>query len=158
MKSPRTTGNKAEPMPWDEWYEPFAIKIQNWYILSRNRVYHLYKSVPFTENRSRRAETGIKHGFQEIEREFLFEKFRPEEQDYLFRCSDAPGNFPLERPKVYLLSKQILRKLFVGKKPSFSRLKRNPRERSLWCGCPGNCRWRCAYSSESNWTKKIMII
>ena len=91
--------------------------------MSRNRVYHLYKSVPFTENRSRRAETGIKHGFQEIEREFLFEKFRPEEQDYLFRCSDAPGNFPLERPKVYLLSKQILRKLFVGKKPSFQDLR-----------------------------------
>ena len=67
--------------------------------MSRNRVYHLYKSVPFTEKRPRRSETGIKDGFHEIEREFLFETFRPEKQDYLFRCSDAPGNFQLERPK-----------------------------------------------------------
>ena len=30
---------------------------------------------------------------------FLFGIFRPEKQDYLFRCTLAPGNFPLERPK-----------------------------------------------------------
>ena len=30
---------------------------------------------------------------------FLFGIFRPEKQDYLFRCSVLPGNFPLERPK-----------------------------------------------------------
>ena len=29
--------------------------------------------------------------------EFPFETFRPEIQDSLFRCSVAPGNFPLER-------------------------------------------------------------
>ena len=76
----------------------------------------------------------------------------------VFRCSRKFSVGQTQKVAFYLLSKQILRKLFIGKQPSFSRLKRNPRERSLWCGCPGNCRWRCAYSSESNWTKKIMII
>ena len=76
----------------------------------------------------------------------------------VFRCSRKFSVRKTQKVAFYLLSKQILRKLFVGKKASFSRLKRNPRERSLWCGCPGNFRWRCAYSSESNWTKKIMII
>ena len=31
--------------------------------------------------------------------EFPFETFRPEKQNYLFRCPFAPGNFPLEQPK-----------------------------------------------------------
>ena len=35
-------------------------KIQDWLISSQNRIYHLYKSVPFTEKRPRRPETGIK--------------------------------------------------------------------------------------------------
>ena len=30
---------------------------------------------------------------------FPFGIFHPEKQDYLFRCSVAPGNFPLGRPK-----------------------------------------------------------
>ena len=47
-------------------------KIQNWLISSRNRVYQLYKSVPFTEKRPRRPETGIKDGFEEMEHEFPF--------------------------------------------------------------------------------------
>ena len=34
-----------------------------------------------------------------MEHEFPFGIFRPEKQDYLFRCSVAPGNFPLGRPK-----------------------------------------------------------
>ena len=57
--------------------------------------YHLYKSVPFTEKRPRRPETGIKDGFEEMEHEFLFVIFHQEKQDYLFSCSVAPGNFPL---------------------------------------------------------------
>ena len=36
-----------------------------------------------------RLETGIKDGFEEMEHEFP-----------LFRCSVAPGNFPLDRPKL----------------------------------------------------------
>ena len=47
-------------------------KIQNWLISSRNRVYQLYKSVPFTEKRPRRPETSIKDGFEEMEHEFPF--------------------------------------------------------------------------------------
>jgi len=66
---------------------------------SRNRVYHLYESVPFTGKWPRSPETGVKDGFEEMEHEFLFGIFRPEKQDYLFRRSVAPGNFPLERPK-----------------------------------------------------------
>ena len=32
--------------------------------------------------------------------EFQFSTLRPKKQDYLFKCSvNAPGNFPLERPK-----------------------------------------------------------
>ena len=74
-------------------------KIQDWGILSLNRVYHLYKSVPSTKKRPQRRETGIKDGWEEMEYEFLFGRFYPEKQDYLFRCSVASANFPLERPK-----------------------------------------------------------
>ena len=38
-------------------------KIQDWGILSLNRVYLLYKSVPFTKKRPQRRETGIKDGW-----------------------------------------------------------------------------------------------
>ena len=36
---------------------------------------------------------------EEMEHEFPLGIFHPEKQDYLFRCSVAPGNFPLGRPK-----------------------------------------------------------
>ena len=55
--------------------------------------------IPFTGKRPRRPETGIKDDFEEIEHEVLFGISRPEKQDYLYRCSVAPANFPLERPK-----------------------------------------------------------
>ena len=42
-----------------------------------NRVYQAKK-------RTRRPETVIKDGFEEIEHEFLFGTFRPGKQDYLF--------------------------------------------------------------------------
>ena len=35
----------------------------------------------------------------EMKPEFPFRTFRLEKQDYLFRCSGVPGNFPLQRPK-----------------------------------------------------------
>ena len=41
-------------------------------------------------------ETGIKDGLEEMELEFSFATVRPEKRDYLFRCSVASGNFPLE--------------------------------------------------------------
>ena len=68
-------------------------KIQDRYILSQIRVYHLHKSAPSTEKRPRKPETGIKDGFEEMEHEFLFRTFRLEKQDYFFR------NFPLKRPE-----------------------------------------------------------
>ena len=74
-------------------------KIQDWWILPWNHVYHLYKSVSFTKKRPQRRETGIKDRWEEMEYGFLFGRFYPEKQDYLFRCSVAPGNFLLERPK-----------------------------------------------------------
>ena len=59
----------------------------------------LYKSVSFSEKRSRRPKTGIKFGFEEMEHEFPLGLFRAEKQDYLFKCSSCPEKFPLERAK-----------------------------------------------------------
>ena len=56
-------------------------------------------AVTFTEIRPRRSETGIKDGFQEMEHEFSFGTFRSAKQDYFFRRSAAPGNFPPKRPE-----------------------------------------------------------
>ena len=41
----------------------------------------------------------IKYGSEEMEHKFPLGTFRQEEQDYLFKCSVALGNFSLERPK-----------------------------------------------------------
>ena len=73
-------------------------KIQDRSISSRSRVYRLYKSFSFTEKQPRKPETVIKDGFVEMKHEFPFETFRPERQDYLFRCfllvlSFAPRGF-----------------------------------------------------------------
>ena len=62
----------------------------------------LESCLPFVQIRSiyqKRRETGIKDGWEEMEYKFLFGRFFAEKQDYLFRCSVAPGNFPRERPK-----------------------------------------------------------
>ena len=55
---------------------------------SRNRVYHLCKSVPFTGKRPRRPETGIKDGLEEMEGEFWLGIFRPKKKSITF--SDVP--------------------------------------------------------------------
>ena len=39
-----------------------------------------------------------REGLKLVENEFPFGTFRPKKQDYLFRCSVAPGNFPSKRP------------------------------------------------------------
>ena len=67
--------------------------------MSRNNVYHFRRSVPLTEKRPRKPETGIKDGFEEMKHEFLFGIFRPEKGENLLRCSVAPGNFPLNDTK-----------------------------------------------------------
>ena len=51
----------------------------------------------FTEKRPRRRETGMKMSLKKWNTNFRL--VHPEKQDHLFRCSVAPGNFPLERPK-----------------------------------------------------------
>ena len=93
------------------------------YISPRNRIYHLYESVPFIAKRRRRPETGIKDGLKKWNTGQLYFQDLPiynklnissakvgkkpppasvwnipsEKQDFLFRCSVASGNFPLER-------------------------------------------------------------
>ena len=74
--------------------KPVGPRFKEW-----DRVYQLYKSALCIEKRPPRAETGIKDGYEEREHTFPFEIFRPEKQDYLFRCSVAQGNFPLELTK-----------------------------------------------------------
>ena len=89
---------------------------------SRNRLYHLFKSVPFTEKRPRRPETGIKDGFEGMEHEFPFGIFHPEKQDYIFRCQfRCSRKVPVgktQKVAFHLLSNRISRKIFVnGKQP-----------------------------------------
>ena len=85
--------------------------------LSRNRVYHLHKSVPLTEKRPRKPETCIKDRFGKPQDEFLFGIFRAEQQDYIFRCFVAPGNFTLERPVNWC----SMYSLVNGRRPMFRR-------------------------------------
>ena len=76
-------------------------KIQDWWIWYRNRVYHLYKSVPFTEKQPRRPETGIKDGFEEMEHEFPSGTFRPEKTGLpfqMFRCSRIVSTGTTQKP------------------------------------------------------------
>ena len=47
----------------------------NRWISFQNRIFHLYKSVLFTQQRPRRPETGIKGDFDEKEHECSFEKY-----------------------------------------------------------------------------------
>ena len=89
----------------------------------RNLVYHLYESVPFTEKRPRRPETGINDGFEEIEHEFLFGIFCPEKTGLtfqMFRCSRKFAAGTTKKVMFHLLSNRIFRNLFVnGKQPGF---------------------------------------
>ena len=52
-----------------------------------------------TENGRESLKLVSKMRFEQMVHEFPFGIFRPEKQDYLFRRSVAPGNFPLERPE-----------------------------------------------------------
>ena len=57
--------------------------------------------MPFIEKRSQTPETRMKDGFEEVELELLFgiPCIPTGKQDYLFRPSSTPGNFPLGRPR-----------------------------------------------------------
>ena len=57
-----------------------------------------------------------------MELEFPFGKFRPEKQDYLFRCSVAPGNFPagtIQKVVFHLLSNRIFLKILVNQQTTY---------------------------------------
>jgi len=75
-------------------FAQMVLKIQDWQILaSPNRVYHLHKSVPFTEKRLQKAETGINDSFQKMEHEFT----RGSVAEWLERRagnSEAPSSRP----------------------------------------------------------------
>lgn len=75
--------------PVGPWFWQMISKIQDWWILSRNHGYHLYKSVPFTQKRPQMPETGIKGGLEDSIQK---------KQDYPFRCYVTLGNFPPKRP------------------------------------------------------------
>ena len=90
----------------------------------RNRVYHLHESVSFTGKRPRRPETGIKHGFEEMEHEFLLgysiRKIRTIFSDVLLLLEIFRWNDEKLKVMFRLLSNRIFRNLFVnGKQPSF---------------------------------------
>ena len=81
-------------------------KIQDWLISSRNRVYHLYKSVQFTKKRLQRPEPGIKNGFEEMEHEFSFGIFRPKISDIpllpeIFRCKGPKSRVPFTSSRIF---------------------------------------------------------
>ena len=58
----------------------------------------MYGSVPFTEKRPRRPETGVKDDFEEMDHEFPFGTFSPEKEDNLIRCSVVAGDYPWNDP------------------------------------------------------------
>ena len=75
--------NHLNGQPVGPRFEQMVRKIQNWLSSSWNRVYYLYKSVPFAAKVPPRPEIGIKDGFS-------FGIFRPEQTGpsfQMFRCS-----------------------------------------------------------------------
>ena len=82
--------------PVGSWFGQMVRKIQDRYISCRNRFYRLYRSVAFTEKQPHKSETSIKDSVLLMVHE-RYTNFRLKQQEYLFRCSVAPGDFPLER-------------------------------------------------------------
>ena len=68
-------------------------KIPEYQISSLIRVYHLYKSVPLTEKRLGRPETGIKDRFEKMKLKLSFETFRPEKQELPFQMFRSSQTF-----------------------------------------------------------------
>ena len=79
------------------WANQLVHYLGKWYTKCKtgkfHRIFYQYKSRP-----QRPETTIIKECFEEMEHEFLLGIFCPHKQDYLFRCSIAPGNFLPERP------------------------------------------------------------
>ena len=85
---------------WNTGCLPFTIRLMVWVNGSQSSglVNFVPESpLPFVQISSiyrKTAGTGIKDGFEGMEHEFPFGIFHPEKQDYPFRCSVAPKNFP----------------------------------------------------------------
>ena len=85
---------------WNTGCLPFTIRFMVWVNGSQSSglVNFVPQSpLPFVQISSiyrKTAGTGIKDGFEGMEHEFPFGIFHPEKQDYPFRCSVAPKNFP----------------------------------------------------------------
>ena len=64
-----------------------------------SRIYHLYKSFPFTEKTVTKAWNWYQTWLWANGTKISVWNITSGKQDYLFRSSVAAGNFPLERPK-----------------------------------------------------------
>ena len=66
----------------------------------RSRIYHLYKSVPFTEKKGHQSLKLVSNmALSKWNTNFRVEYYIRKKQDYLFRFSVAAGNFPPDPPK-----------------------------------------------------------
>ena len=121
---------------------------------SRNRVYHLYKSVPFTKQWPRNRVTSINH-FEEMEHKFPFGAFRSEKQGHLFRCFFAPKCFPpgvIQRGVFHLLPNRVFRKLFANcKQPTSRREWLQEFHTLMTCHYPD-------LGSTPDWSKQISLV
>ena len=80
-------------------------------------MYHIYKSVPFTEKQLRKPETGIKDGFQEMDDNKYFHFELSFWKNMATLISDVPLLLEIFCSIVFhLLSNQIFFKLFVNDK------------------------------------------
>ena len=62
--------------------------------------YHWYKSVPFLKNGRENLKLVSKMALKKWNTNSVQRgTFVPDKQDYLFKCSVAPANFPMKRPK-----------------------------------------------------------
>ena len=99
-----TSVNHLNGQPVGPRFEQMVRKIQNWLSSSWNRLYYLYKSVPFAAKLPPRPVRN--------------------KQGHLFRCSVAPGYSSAGKTQkgvFHFLSNQIFRNLFVNGKQAQSR-------------------------------------
>ena len=85
----------------------------NRWISFQNRIFHLYKSVLFTQQRPRRPETGIKGYFDEIFRLKNIPSGKTGLPFHMFRCSQKFSAGMTKKVAFHLLSNRIFWKLLV---------------------------------------------
>ena len=90
-------------------YSCLPFTLANWSVHGFGKLYAKFRTgkfcpgIAFTICKNQfhlpKNDRGIKDGSEEMEHKFPLGTFRQEEQDHLFKCSVALGNFSLERPK-----------------------------------------------------------